>query len=140
MSNHSAGRRWRLLLADDHKPMLASVKELLRVHYDVVGMACDGETLLDLVAKLEPDIAVIDISMPGLNGMAAARCLKDSGTRTKLIFLTIYANPEFVRAAFAVGALGYVLKRCMVTDLPLAIEAALAGKRFLSAPLAESHR
>jgi len=140
VSNHSAGRRWRLLLADDHKPMLASVKELLRVHYDVVGMACDGETLLDLVAKLEPDIAVIDISMPGLNGMAAARCLKDSGTRTKLIFLTIYANPEFVRAAFAVGALGYVLKRCMVTDLPLAIEAALAGKRFLSAPLAESHR
>jgi DNA-binding NarL/FixJ family response regulator len=140
VSNHSAGRRWRLLLADDHKPMLASVKELLRVHYDVVGMACDGETLLDLVAKLEPDIAVIDISMPGLNGMAAARCLKDSGTRTKLIFLTIYANPEFVRAAFAVGALGYVLKRCMVTDLPLAIEAALAGKRFLSTPLAESHR
>ena len=140
VSNHSAGRRWRLLLADDHKPMLASVKELLRVHYDVVGMACDGETLLDLVAKLEPDIAVIDISMPGLNGMAAARCLKDSGTRTKLIFLTIYANPEFVRAAFAVGALGYVLKRCIVTDLPLAIEAALAGKRFLSAPLAESHR
>ena len=140
VSNHSAGRRWRLLLADDHKPMLASVKELLRVHYDVVGMACDGETLLDLVAKLDPDIAVIDISMPGLNGMAAARCLKDSGTRTKLIFLTIYANPEFVRAAFAVGALGYVLKRCMVTDLPLAIEAALAGKRFLSTPLAESHR
>jgi DNA-binding NarL/FixJ family response regulator len=97
-----------LLLADDHKLMLASVKELLRVRYDVVGMAYDGETLLDLVAKLEPDIAVIDISMPGLNGMAAARCLKDSGTRTKLIFLTIYANPEFVRAAFAVGALGYV--------------------------------
>ena len=140
MSNHSAGRRWRLLLADDHKPMLASVKELLRVHYDVVGMACDGETLLDLVAKLEPDIAVIDISMPGLNGMQAAQCLKDSGTRTKLVFLTIYGNPEFVRAAFAAGALGYVLKRRMLTDLPLAIEAALEGKRFLSAPLAEPHR
>jgi DNA-binding NarL/FixJ family response regulator len=120
--------------------MLASVKELLRVRYDVVGMAYDGETLLDLVAKLEPDIAVIDISMPGLNGMQAAQCLKDSGTRTKLVFLTIYANPEFVRAAFAAGALGYVLKRRMLTDLPLAIEAALEGKRFLSAPLAEPHR
>ena len=140
MSNHSAGRRWRLLLADDHKLMLASVKELLRVHYDVVGMAYDGETLLDLVAKLEPDIAVIDISMPGLNGMQAAQCLKDCGTRTKLVFLTIYGNPEFVRAAFAAGALGYVLKRRMLTDLPLAIEAAVEGKRFLSAPLAEPHR
>ena len=140
MSNHSAGRRWRLLLADDHKLMLASVKELLRVRYDVVGMAYDGETLLDLVARLEPDIAVIDISMPGLNGMQAAQCLKDCGTRTKLVFLTIYANPEFVRAAFAAGALGYVLKRRMLTDLPLAIEAALEGKRFLSAPLAEPHR
>ena len=140
MSNHSAGRRWRLLLADDHKLMLASVKELLRVRYDVVGMAFDGETLLDLVAKLEPDIAVIDISMPGLNGMQAAQCLKDCGTRTKLVFLTIYGNPEFVRAAFAAGALGYVLKRRMLTDLPLAIEAAVEGKRFLSAPLAEPHR
>ena len=140
MSNHSAGRRWRLLLADDHKLMLASVKELLRVRYDVVGMAYDGETLLDLVAELEPDIAVIDISMPGLNGMQAAQCLKDCGTRTKLVFLTIYGNPEFVRAAFAAGALGYVLKRRMLTDLPLAIEAAVEGKRFLSAPLAEPHR
>jgi len=117
--------------------MLARVKEVLRVRYDVVGVACDGEALLDLVAKLEPDIAVIDISMPGLNGMQAAQRLKDSGTRTKLVFLTIYGNPEFIRAAFAAGALGYVLKRRMVTDLPLAIEAALEGKRFLSASLAE---
>jgi DNA-binding NarL/FixJ family response regulator len=137
VSNHSAGRRWRLLLADDHKAMLASVKEVLRVRYDVVGVAGDGEALLDLVAKLEPDIAVIDISMPGLNGMQAAQRLKDSGTQTKLVFLTIYGNPEFIRAAFAAGALGYVLKRRMVTDLPLAIEAVLEGKRFLSAPLAE---
>jgi DNA-binding NarL/FixJ family response regulator len=129
-----------LLLADDHKPTLASVKELLRVRYDVVGMAYDGETLLDLVDKLEPDIAVIDISMPGLNGMQAAQRLKDSDTRTKLVFLTIYGNREFVRAAFAAGALGYVLKRRMVTDLPLAIEAALEGKSFLSAPLAEPDR
>ena len=140
MSNHSAVRRWRLLLADDHKAMLASVEELLRVRYDVVGMAGDGETLLDLVAKLEPDIAVMDISMPGFNGMQAAQRLKDSGTRTKLVFLTIHGNPEFIRAAFAAGALGYVLKRRMLTDLPLAIEAALEGKRFLSAPLAEPDR
>jgi DNA-binding NarL/FixJ family response regulator len=137
VSKRTAGRRWRLLLADDHEAMLASVKEVLRVRYDVVGVARDGEALLDLVAKLEPDIAVIDISMPGLNGMQAAQRLKDSGTRTKLVFLTIYANPEFIRAAFAAGALGYVLKRRMVTDLPLAIEAALEGRRFLSAPLAE---
>jgi len=129
-----------LLLADDHKAMLASVKELLRIRYDVVGMAGDGETLLDLVAELEPDIAVIDISMPKLNGMQAAQRLRDSGTRTKLVFLTIYGDPEFIRAAFAAGALGYVLKRRMATDLPLAIEAALEGKRFLSAPLLEPDR
>jgi DNA-binding NarL/FixJ family response regulator len=137
VSNQSAGRHWRLLLADDHEAMLASVKEVLRLRYDVVGIAGDGETLLDLVAKLEPDLAVIDIAMPRLNGMQAAQRLKASGTRTKLVFLTIYGNPEFIRAAFAVGALGYVLKRRMVTDLPLAIEAVLAGKRFLSAALAE---
>ena len=137
MSNQSAGRHWRLLLADDHEAMLASVKEVLRLRYDVVGIAGDGETLLDLVARLEPDLAVIDIAMPRLNGMQAAQRLKASGTRTKLVFLTIYGNPEFIRAAFAAGALGYVLKHRMVTDLPLAIEAALEGKRFLSAPLAE---
>jgi DNA-binding NarL/FixJ family response regulator len=137
VSNQSAGRHWRLLLADDHEAMLASVKEVLRLRYDVVGIAGDGETLLDLVARLEPDLAVIDIAMPRLNGMQAAQRLKASGTRTKLVFLTIYGNPEFIRAAFAAGALGYVLKHRMVTDLPLAIEAALEGKRFLSAPLAE---
>ena len=137
MSNQSAGRHWRLLLADDHEAMLASVKEVLRLRYDVVGIAGDGETLLDLVAKLEPDLAVIDIAMPRLNGMQAAQHLQASGTRTKLVFLTIYGNAEFIRAAFAAGALGYVLKHRMVTDLPLAIEAALEGKRFLSAPLAE---
>jgi DNA-binding NarL/FixJ family response regulator len=136
VSNQSAGRRWRLLLADDCKPMLASVTEVLHGRYDVVGIAGDGETLMDLVTKLEPDIAVIDISMPGINGMQAAQRLKDSGTRTKLVFLTIYGDSEFIRAAFAAGALGYVLKRRMLTDLPLAIEAALEGKRFLSAPLA----
>ena len=135
MSNHPGGRRWRLLLADDHKSMLAAVEEVLRVSYDVVGMVGDGVALLDSVSKLEPDVAIIDISMPGLNGIQAAQRLKAAETRTKLVLLTIYGHPEFIKAAFGTGVVGYVLKRRMVTDLPLAIEAALKGDRFFSSPL-----
>ncbi len=135
MSNCATGRRWRLFLADDHEAMLAVVKDLLHARYDVVGTACDGETVLDFVAALAPDVVVMDISMPRLNGVKAAERLKDSGTRAKLIFLTVYGNPEFIRSAFAAGALGYVIKHRLMTDLPLAIEAALEGKRFISPSL-----
>ena len=135
MSINIAGRRWRVLLADDHKPMLAAVKRLLQVRYNVVGTACDGETLLDLVGKLAADVAVLDIAMPRLNGVEAARRLKEYGTRTKLVFLTAYGTPEFIRSAFDSGVLGYVLKRRLMTDLLPAIEAALRGERFVSSPL-----
>lgn len=134
MSN-SAGRRWRVVLADDHNPMLAAAKQLLQVRYDVVGTACDGEALLDLVAKLAAEIAVIDISMPRLNGVEAARRLKESGITIKIVFLTVYSNPEFIRSAFDAGAFGYVLKHRLMTDLLPAIEAALRSERFVSPPL-----
>jgi DNA-binding NarL/FixJ family response regulator len=134
MSNNG-DRRYRVLLADDHKPMLSAVQELLKAHYDVVGTACDGEATLDLVRSLAPDIAILDISMPRLNGVAAAQRLRDSGTQTKIIFLTIYSNPEFIRSAFAAGAHGYVLKRRVMTDLLLAVQAALEDRRFVSPPL-----
>ena len=135
MALDNCGARWRLLLADDHEPILAVVKELLRAQYDIVGTATDGASLLDLAAKLGPDVVVSDISMPRLNGVQAAQRIKDSGTKTKLVFLTVYSESEFIRSAFAVGALGYVLKRRLMTDLPLAIEAALQGKRFVSPSL-----
>jgi DNA-binding NarL/FixJ family response regulator len=85
--------------------------------------------------KLQPDVIVSDISMPILNGIEAANKLKVSGCRSKIVFLTVHADPEIVRACLATGALGYVVKLRMETDLVPAIREALAGRIFISPPL-----
>jgi DNA-binding NarL/FixJ family response regulator len=91
--------------------------------------------LIEAVARLHPDILVIDISMPVLSGIEAAQQLKQSGTDAKIVFLTIHEDPDFVQAALAAGASGYVVKSRLATDLLLAIRAALAGGRFVSPSL-----
>ncbi len=91
--------------------------------------------MLEAEADLQPDIMIIDISMPLLNGIEAARQLKQSGSEAKIIILTVHEDPDFVRAAVAAGVSGYVIKSRMATDLVSAVREVLKGRRFLSPSL-----
>lgn len=124
--------RPRVLLADDHSPLLEAVTDLLRPYFDVVGTARDGAALVSEALRLHPDVIVADITMPGLSGIDAAHKLRESGSAAKLVFLTIHSGEEFVHACMAEGALGYVVKSRMKAHLIPAIQAALAGKSYIS--------
>jgi DNA-binding NarL/FixJ family response regulator len=121
-----------VLLADDHEDFLEITARLLEREFQVVKTVSDAQKLLDEVARLEPDVLVLDISMPVLNGIEAARQLKATGCRAKIVFLTLHEDPDYVRAAFAAGGVGYVVKSRLVSDLPLALREALAGRSFVS--------
>jgi DNA-binding NarL/FixJ family response regulator len=124
--------RPRVLLADDHPPMLERVASLLQPAYDVVGTVSDGGTLVSEAQRLQPDVIVLDITMPILTGIEAAHKLREAGSRAKLVFLTVHQEAAFVRECFAGGGLGYVTKSRLVTDLIPAIKEALANHHFVS--------
>jgi DNA-binding NarL/FixJ family response regulator len=124
--------RIRVLLADDHHDFLAAAARLLEPEFEVVQTVGDGQALLAEAARLEPDVLVLDISMPVLNGIEAARRLRGAGSRAKVVFLTVHQDPDYVRGALAAGALGYVVKSRLVSDLALALREALAGRSFVS--------
>ena len=127
--------RARILLADDHKEMRDRVKRHLEKEFEVLDSVESGIALLDSVEKLKPDICLLDISMPILNGSETANRLKRSGSTARIVFLTIHEDLDFVRAALNTGALGYVVKHRMVSDLRLAIKEALAGRIFISSSI-----
>ena len=126
----------RILLAEDQEYVLAAIaaflQERCKGRYELVGSVRNGTALVDEAIRLSPDIAVVDITIPGLNGLQAADELKKRHCDTKIVILTMNWEPQFLQAALAVGAMGYVLKHRMVTELPSAIDAALNGKRFIS--------
>jgi len=124
--------RPRVLLADDHPALLEATRVLLRPHFEVVGTASDGAELVSEALRLNPDIIVVDITMPVLYGIDAAGKLRKSGCAAKLVFLTIHSEEEFVNACIAEGALGYVLKSRMKAHLIPAIQAALTGQSYIS--------
>jgi DNA-binding NarL/FixJ family response regulator len=126
----------RILLADDHQHFLEKVKQLLDSTYIIVGTVSDGQSLVKAVAQLNPDVLVIDITMPILNGIEAVKQLQEEGCESKIIFLTVHADADYVRACLATGAFGYVVKARMSSDLPLAIQEALAGRIFISPTVA----
>src|SRR5271169_6906952 len=128
-------RRPRILLADDHPEMLKKVAQLLKGDFEVVAAVENGERLIEAAINLDPDLIVLDISMPVLNGIEAACRLKESASRAKVIFLTMHEDPGFVTAALSAGALGYVLKARVVVDLIPAIHEALQGHVFGSPPV-----
>jgi DNA-binding NarL/FixJ family response regulator len=125
----------RVLLADDHPKMLEQVAQLLEDEGEIVGTAKNGKQLIDVARSLDPDLIVLDISMPVLNGIEAARHLKKSGSRAKVIFVTMHEDDAFVPAAALAGALGYVLKPRISIDLIPAIRRVLQGRAFASPPL-----
>ncbi|HEX5271564.1 MAG TPA: response regulator transcription factor [Gemmataceae bacterium] len=124
--------RPRVLLADDHGDFLALEARLLEPDYEVVTTVGDGRALLEQAARLKPDVVVLDISMPVMNGIVAAQHLYASGCAAKVIFMTVHSDPEYAREALLTGAAGYVVKCRLVSDLPEALKEALAGRRFVS--------
>jgi DNA-binding NarL/FixJ family response regulator len=124
--------RPRLLLADDHAEFLALTQRCLESEFEVLKTFCNGEAMLDEAATLDPDLIVLDITMPGLNGIEAARRLAAAGSKAKIVFLTVHSDQDYVGSALAAGALGYVVKARLATDLVPALRAAPAGRRFLS--------
>ena len=128
--------RAKILLADDHSDLLKTVERHLEPEFEVVGKVLDGQQLLEEAMRLKPDVIVSDISMPLLNGIEAADQLKESGCQSRIVFLTVHSDPDFVRACLAAGALGYVVKSRMMMELVPAIREALAGHIFTSCHLA----
>lgn len=124
--------RPRVLLADDHSLMLAGLRKLVEETCDVVGTVEDGHALVEAAQHLEPDLIILDIAMPLLNGIDAARQIKKLCPKARLIFLTMQTSPTYATEALQVGASGYLLKRSAPLELPLAIDAALRGQYYLT--------
>jgi DNA-binding NarL/FixJ family response regulator len=120
------------LLADDHTILVEGLKALLAAEFDVVATAGDGRAVLEAAEKYRPDIILLDISMPGLNGIEAARRLTQSNADAKLIILTMHADLSFVSAAFQAGVSGYVLKQSAATELVTALHDVANGRRYIS--------
>lgn len=124
--------RSRILLADDHRDIREKVMQQLEPEFEVVGAVEDGNAVFEAVTKMKPDVCVLDISMPIVSGIEAAAILQTSGSEVKIVFLTVHEDPDFLQAALDTGALGYVVKSRMTSDLSAAIRAALAGRLFVS--------
>ena len=125
-------KKARVVLADDVEWVRRLTNLLLFPYFDIVEMVNDGEAAIDAVARLKPDILVLDIVMPLLDGLKTAEHLRETGSSTKIVFLTGYEEENYVEAAMKTGASGLVYKSLLVADLPRAIRAALEGKSFIS--------
>jgi DNA-binding NarL/FixJ family response regulator len=122
----------RVLMADDHSLILAGLRKLVEVECDVVGTVEDGRALVEAAQKLRPDLILLDISMPLLNGLDAARQLTKLVPESKVIILTMHASPTYATEAFQAGASGYLLKRSAVSELSQAIQSVLQGQQYLT--------
>jgi DNA-binding NarL/FixJ family response regulator len=120
--------------------MLQAARRILEPEFQVVETVKNGEALLEAADALRPDVLIIDICMGMLNGLEAARLLTRTGSKAKIVFLTVHQDPEFVEEAFSVGALGYVVKPRLGTDLLPAVREALAGRAFVSPHLGSPKR
>jgi len=122
----------RVLLADDNDTVLQSVRRLLETEFEIVGVVKDGPSLVTAAHKLKPDVLIVDVFMPGMNGLDAARQLKKQHIKGSIIFLTVHQDPALADEARAIGAMGYVIKSSADRDLVVAIQEAQAGRFFLS--------
>ena len=124
--------RPRLLLADDHTLLLEGIRLMLEPEFELVGSVEDGQALVAAAKTLKPDIILLDISMPALNGIDVAHRLRQFLPSAKLIFLTMHADSDYVSEAFRAGAMGYLLKRAAASELKTAIREVLKGNHYVS--------
>jgi len=125
------------LLADDHVVFTDGIIRILREHFDVVGTVRDGSSLFEAVSRLRPDVIVTDISMPTLSGLEGLRQLKGKHDESKVVFLTMHADPKLAAEAFRLGARGFVLKQSSGDELVKAIDEVLQGHKYMSAALTD---
>ena len=131
MSNNNKAR---IIVADDHDQMREFVRDLLELRWNVVATVADGKALLEAATRLEPDLLVVDVHMPVLNGLESVRRLKAAGVTAEVIFVSADSDPQLIACTLAMGAHAFVGKEKMNTWLPSAIEEVLAGRIFVSAP------
>jgi|SRR5215204_4601920 len=124
--------RPRVLLADDHTLLLEAFRKLLADDCDVVGMVGDGRALVAAAAKLKPDVVVVDVAMPLLNGVDAARQIKQTLPETRIVFLTMNEDPDLAAEAFRAGASGYLLKRSAASELLTAIREVVQRRSYVT--------
>jgi DNA-binding NarL/FixJ family response regulator len=129
--------RPRILIADDHTLVAELCKRLLETEFDVVGVVSDGRALLRAASELKPDVILVDVAMPILNGLDAGRQVKEMLPSVKLVYLTMNPDAEVAAEAFARGASGYLLKTCASSEMVLAVRDALRGKSYVSQGLSK---
>jgi DNA-binding NarL/FixJ family response regulator len=122
----------RILIADDHNLVAELCKKLLETEFDVVGVVADGRALVRAAGELKPDVIVLDVAMPILNGLDAGRQVKGMLPSVKLVYLTMNPDLEVAAEAFDRGASGYLLKTCASSEMVMAVREALRGKTYLS--------
>ncbi len=125
--------RSRILLADDHGLIVSGIRSLLDAHYDVVGQLGDGQSLVGAALRLRPDLVILDISMPVVNGIDAARQIRKAWPEVKLLFVSMHRGPVYLREAMDAGAWGYVIKSAANEELRIAVERVLKGQIYISA-------
>ena len=131
--------KMRVILADDHPNFPEIAERVLQPQFKVVAKVADGQRLFDEAMRLEPDLIVTDISMPVSNGIAAAERLRQSGCKSRIVFLTVHTDCELVERCLSAGAQAYVIKSRIGDELILAIQEALAGRIFISQDVAFRH-
>jgi DNA-binding NarL/FixJ family response regulator len=129
-------KRIRVLLADDHKIVLDGLKSLLEPEFELAGTVGDGRALVSAVEQLHPDVIVVDISMPLLNGIEAVRQIKKLDKQVKVVFLTMHPDVTYAIRAFEAGASGYVLKHSASSELLTAIHEAMKGRTYVTPMIA----
>lgn len=138
MLEASQAARTRVLLADDHTLVLEGLSKLLQKEFDLVGTASSGAEAVEMAVTLLPDVVLMDISMPGLNGIDAARQLRERVPKVKVVAVTMHNNTTYVREAMKAGMAGYVLKQSAASELATAVHAVMRNDRYITPALTET--
>jgi DNA-binding NarL/FixJ family response regulator len=124
--------RIRVLIADDHALLLGAFEKLLATDFDVIAVASDGRAAVAEAGRLNPDVVVLDVAMPLLNGLEAGRQIKKQSADVKLVFITMNEDPDLAAEAFRAGASGYLLKRSAASELSTAIHEVMRGRSYVT--------
>lgn len=125
-------KRSTILIADDHSMVVDGLRGLLEPEYEVVGTVADGRQVLPVVERLKPQLVILDISMPSLNGLDCTRQLREAGCPAKILILTMHPDATLAREALDAGASGYILKISPASELRIALKEVLLGRTYLS--------